>query len=223
MPDTAGHSALPSDDDGRRHTLSLAEVEEQLLAAGVPRSRRHVQRMCASGMLDASKRPGPSGDEYFVAAASLPKAIGDLKAMQERRDRQSALQRAMSDRDAPRLPLTMSPDMVSHGAPRPAMSDAGAAEKFNQSESDAVRPSTPEPAMSDPLASKYVTQLERDNEFLRGQVTKKDEQISNLSERPSETQKLFAGVQRMLAPLLGQADPYRKPDTTYGAPEMAGE
>ena len=60
--------------------------------------------------------------------------------------------------------------------------------------------------------SRYVALLERDNEFLRDQVTKKDEQISDLSSRFSETQTLLGAMQRMLAPLLGQGDPFTKPE-----------
>ena len=56
--------------------------------------------------------------------------------------------------------------------------------------------------------SRYVVALERDNEFLRDQVSKKDEQIGDLSKRFGETQSLLGAMQRMLAPLLGQRDPY---------------
>ena len=57
--------------------------------------------------------------------------------------------------------------------------------------------------------SRYVALLERDNDFLREQVEKKDEQISDLSNRFSETQTLLGAMQRMFAPLLGQADPFK--------------
>ena len=56
--------------------------------------------------------------------------------------------------------------------------------------------------------TRYVALLERDNEFLREQVEKKDEQITDLSKRFGETQTLLGAMQRMLAPLLGQADPF---------------
>ena len=59
---------------------------------------------------------------------------------------------------------------------------------------------------------RYVNLLERENEFLRDQVTKKDEQISNLSTRFGETQTLLGAMQRMLAPLLRQADPFNLPE-----------
>jgi hypothetical protein len=44
--------------------------------------------------------------------------------------------------------------------------------------------------------------------LLRGQLTAKDEQIGELSMRYRETHALLGAMQRMLAPLLGQADPY---------------
>jgi hypothetical protein len=53
--------------------------------------------------------------------------------------------------------------------------------------------------------------LERDNEFLREQVSKKDDQISDLSKRFNETQILLGAMQKMLAPMLGQADPFNTP------------
>jgi hypothetical protein len=53
------------------------------------------------------------------------------------------------------------------------------------------------------LSPKYVEVLERENAFLREQVTKKDQQIEALLERDRETNFLVQGLQRMLAPLLG--------------------
>ena len=45
--------------------------------------------------------------------------------------------------------------------------------------------------------------LEGDIEFLRGQVTVKDGQIKEPTERAQETNVLIAGLQKMLTPLLG--------------------
>jgi hypothetical protein len=50
--------------------------------------------------------------------------------------------------------------------------------------------------------------LERENEFLRGQIAVKDTQISELTERSRETNVLIGGLQRLLAPLLGSPDPH---------------
>jgi hypothetical protein len=60
----------------------------------------------------------------------------------------------------------------------------------------------------------YVARLEGENEFLRGQIGVKDDQIKDLTERARETNHLIAGLQKMLTPLLGasgdrHADPGR--------------
>jgi len=63
MDDIARHGAPQPDEV--RHTLTVREVEAMLAEAGVPRSHRHVLRMCQTGMLDAVKFPGgPTGDEW---------------------------------------------------------------------------------------------------------------------------------------------------------------
>ena len=56
--------------------------------------------------------------------------------------------------------------------------------------------------------SRYVVRLEGEVEFLRGQITTKDLQIKELSERSRETNVLIGGLQRLLAPLLGSPDPH---------------
>src|SRR5579864_9358978 len=65
------------------------------------------------------------------------------------------------------------------------------------------------PDRSRPVAtsdSRYVARLEDDNEFLRGQLAVKDKTIDALLERDRETNHLIAGLQKMLAPLLGRPD-----------------
>ena len=62
-----------------------------------------------------------------------------------------------------------------------------------------------------------MKQLERENEFLRGQVTTKDAhaQIKELSEHSRETNILIGGLQKMLSPLLGRGDQHRPHDTLH--------
>ena len=48
-------------------------------------------------------------------------------------------------------------------------------------------------------SSRYVVRLEGEVEFLRGQITTKDMQIKELSERSRETNVLIGGLQRLLA------------------------
>jgi hypothetical protein len=55
------------------------------------------------------------------------------------------------------------------------------------------------------MLSRYVARLEGENEFLRGQVSTKDDQIKDLTERARETNHLIAGLQKMLTPLLGRS------------------
>jgi hypothetical protein len=60
-----------------------------------------------------------------------------------------------------------------------------------------------------PDESRYVAALERENEFLRGQVLVKDTQIGELTERARETNHLVAGLQNLLRPLLGNPHEHR--------------
>src|SRR4029453_8050347 len=114
MPDTAGPSAPQHDLNAQRHTLSLEEVMAQLVDAGVPHSKRHIQRLCQSGLFDAQKLPGGSGDEWFVSPDSVPKAIGDLRALQERRARRAAPQRAALAHVAVDEPHAIEGDTAGH-------------------------------------------------------------------------------------------------------------
>src|SRR5438477_1912925 len=97
-PDTARHSTPQHDNGELRHTLSIHDVEAQLIAAGVQRSHRQVIRYCQTGLLDAVRIPGPTGVQWYVSPASVPKAIGDLKQWDAQR--RTATQSDMSNRDA---------------------------------------------------------------------------------------------------------------------------
>jgi hypothetical protein len=55
----------------------------------------------------------------------------------------------------------------------------------------------------DATEDRYVKLLERENEFLRGQIDTKDGQIKEMTERSRETNILIGGLQKMLTPLLG--------------------
>ena len=123
MEDTARHAAPQPDEV--RHTLTVRDVEVLLAQAGVQRSHRHVLRMCQTGMLDAVKFPGgPSGDQWHVTPASVPKAIGDLKQINEQRARRGALRPPMTDFVVPEREPKTNTDLASRGAPQPATSGA---------------------------------------------------------------------------------------------------
>jgi hypothetical protein len=59
---------------------------------------------------------GPSGDEWYVAPASVPKAIGDLRQIDERRERRSTPQPAMSHTVVVAPERIDEPDTARHGA-----------------------------------------------------------------------------------------------------------
>ncbi len=203
MNDTASHGTPQHDVGDVRHTLSVHEVETALSAAGVPRSHRQVIRYCETGMLDAVKVPGPSGAQWYVSPASLPKVIGDLKQWEAQRGHGTP-QPATSDPVEVETAPNSTPDTASHGTPQLAVSAKEISQKGSETE---------------PAMSRYVEQLEKRIEekddvigLLKGQLIAKDEQIGELSTRYRETHSLLGAMQRMFAPLLGQADPYKTPE-----------
>ena len=64
-------------------------------------------------------------------------------------------------------------------------------------------------AADTPDVSRYVARTESENEFLRGQITVKDVQIKDLTERARDTNHLIAGLPKMLTPLLGRSGEFR--------------
>ncbi len=118
--DIARRDAPQPDIVEARHTLSVRDVELMFAQAGVQRSHRHVLRLCQSGMLDAVKIPGASGVEWYVAPASVPKAIGDLKQIDAQRARRSETQPAASDHVVPEIVNQTDLDAAGHGASQPA-------------------------------------------------------------------------------------------------------
>jgi len=210
MTDMPGLGRPHQDADQLLHTLSIREVGARLAGASVPRSDRQIKRYCETGFLDAKKIPGPTGEQWFVAPAALPKLIGDLQQWQ--------MQRA------------------NHGQPRPAMSEAVLLETRRDGDTDAAGHDRPHPAVTansagdsggrEAAATGYIIQLEKRIDekdevigLLKGQLAAKDQQIGdlstrfgNLSDRFADTQKLLGAMQRMFAPLLGQSDPFHAPE-----------
>ncbi|HEX2841361.1 hypothetical protein [Hyphomicrobium sp.] len=230
-----------------RHILTVEHVGVLLTQAGVPRSRRQIIRYCQTGLLDAVKIPGPTGDQWYVAPASLPKAIGDLKQWEAQREGQGMTQldmsnsvHPMSDHVHPEISRNSNSDTARPSAPKLATSDLENGSAATETKPDMARRGAPEPDMSNsdggpnsektelvvpghsetqPATASYVAQLEKRIEekddfigLLKGQLTAKDEQISELSTRYRETHTLLGAMQRMFAPLLGQADPYQPAD-----------
>jgi hypothetical protein len=155
-------------------TLSIEEAAELYERAGHPRTPRSIQRYCAKGHLDYRRMETPFGEKFLITPASVIKHIAYIQEVR---------------------PVATGRDL-----PRHAAADVAAKNNVIELRRD--------PATSIDLErqaateNRYVAALERENEFLRGQITVKDTQISELQERAHETNALINGLQRLLAPLL---------------------
>lgn len=160
--------------------LSVEEAADRYAAAGHPRTIRAIQKYCGRGDLECQKVETTYGERYLISPASVDRHIAMI------------IERtAASGREQPRpaasvrAPETPPANSGEHAAP--------GGEQFAT-----VR--------EQPRTDAYVHRIESENEFLRGQITQKDKTIDALLERDRETNHLVAGLQRMLAPLLGRPD-----------------
>ena len=150
-------------------------------ARGLPRTPRSIQQYCAKGHLDCRRVETAFGEKYLISPASVDRHIAYIEVR----------------------PVATGPDMSRHVATDVAhkrLEDE--ARQEGPTSSDAPRP----------VATGYVEQLEKRTEekdgeirFLRSEVSVKNDQIKDLTERARETSHLIAGLQKMLTPLLGRS------------------
>lgn len=187
--------------DDSEFSLSIEEAADRYAHAGHPRTLRTIQRYCASGHLDCRKIETVFGARYLIAPYSISRHLAQI----------DELARATS-RDASRLVAT--PFAEAESSEQPATIDATDADESrptsapvvpnsNEDSAETSHPDGRDPSRQDATMSRYVGQLEKDNEFLRGQIVVKDGQIRDLTERARETNVLIDGLQKMLTPLLG--------------------
>jgi hypothetical protein len=184
MDDQPRPVATSPDND---YSLSIEDAALRYEHAGLPRTLRTIQRYCAKGHLDCRRVEIPYGEKYLITPASVAKHIAYIEETRQ----------TMVGRDVPRPVATTPPTQVS------------APEDPRQPPTDRDQPR--QSAAETEFVSRYVARLEGENEFLRGQVTVKDKQIGELTERARETNVLIAGLQKMLTPLLGRPAE-RQPD-----------
>ena len=137
--------------DDSDFTLSFDEALERYAKAGHPRTPRSVQRYCAKGHLQCCLVETGFGEKYLIAPDSVGKHIAYIEEVTP------ATGRDMSGQDA-----TIRTLEINTGEPR------------------REAPTTPDPSRQDatgPDTSRYVAQLEKENEFMRGQIGVKDTQI----------------------------------------------
>jgi hypothetical protein len=173
----------PSRDRSPDHQYSLSvEATAELYAqAGHPRTIRAIQKYCAVSKLDCHKVETETGEKYLVAPYSVARHIAYIN---EVRTVASLHDRTRTD---------------AFGRPLENKESAPVAVVVKGSEQLRTK------ALHD-TDDRYVARIESENEFLRGQITVKDTQIKDLTERARETNHLIAGLQKMLTPLLGASD-----------------
>lgn len=175
MPNDQSRPAATSPDS--EYSLSIEEVSECYARAGHPRTHRSIQRYCAKGHLDCRRVETQFGEKYLISPASLAKHIAYIEEVR---------------------PFATSPDTSRH------VQTADALENTSEGVKSEL-PTSTDTSRQDAAGSRYVERLEGENEFLRKQVSVKDDQIKDLTERARETNHLIAGLQKMLTPLLGRA------------------
>jgi len=193
MSDAASHGAPQPDNVQARHTLTVREVEVLLANAGVQRSHRHVLRLCQSAMLDAVKILGPSGEEWYIAPDSVPKAIGDLKQIDTQRARRAAPQPATSDHVT--LDIT---HQTEDDTPRPSTPQPDTAHSKNKDDRDTTQPAMARHGVVDLdiYEHPYVKRLENQVEKLEGKL---EAQVRRTEEIQLTSQKQLLELQRMTA------------------------
>jgi hypothetical protein len=194
------------------YSLTVEDVAERYASAGLPRDRRTIQRYCAKGSLDCHRIEIPYGEKYLIKPASVATHIAYIKEVRQ----------AMAGRDEPRQvahEFSAAKDdhaaSTSRGEPRPVAASDDQETPPQHERQTTTSPDQPRPAATnDQMVSRYVARLEGENEFLRGQITVKDEQIKEQTERARETNILIGGLQKMLTPLLGRSSAARTHDRT---------
>jgi hypothetical protein len=175
MNDDTSRLAATSPDS--EYTLSIDEAAERYDHAGHPRTPRSIQRYCAKGHLDCRRIETQFGERYLITSASVAKHIAYIEEVRP----------VAASHDLPRQVASGIASQIDHDEPRP---------------DSPTSPDSSRPAATD---ERYIERLEGENEFLRRQVSVKDDQIKDLTERARETNHLIAGLQKMLTPLLGRS------------------
>lgn len=212
MDDQPRHVATSLDTD---FTLTIDEALERYARAGLPRTPRSVQRYCAKGHLEARLIETPFGEKYLISPASLDKHIAYVQEINDATSRDMSRPFAVdntgvSSHDRPRQETATGHDVPRHVATSGDTHDENLGNAERQGAiAAATSDDKPRQVATTDADTRYVARLESEVDFLRGQVSTKDAQIKELTERSRETNVLIGGLQRMLAPLLGSPDPHQ--------------
>jgi hypothetical protein len=193
QPRTDASSSDRSPD--HQYSLSIEQTAELYAKAGLSRTPRSIQKYCALSKLDCHKVETETGEKYLVAAYSVERHIAYINEVRT----------VATSRDQTRTDASVRP--LENKGEQPPRAPANSGEQ--------TRPDASIRAPDD----RYTAELESENEFLRTEVGKKDEQISALLERDKETNTLVHRLQTMLAPLLVAPGERRDPITSAARTE----
>src|SRR5713226_337655 len=175
--DQPRHAAASPDTE---YSLSIEDAATLYERAGLPRTLRTIQRYCAKGHLDSHRIETAYGEKYLITPASVLKHIAYIEEVRQ----------AAAGRDEPRQVVASHDQETRHEQETGGAATGRDEPRQAAAEAEAV--------------SRYAARLEGENEFLRGQIGVKDDQMKDLTERARETNHLIAGLQKMLTPLLGR-------------------
>jgi hypothetical protein len=160
---------------------------------------RSIQRYCAKGDLDAHRIETPFGEKFLITPTSVERHIAYI----------NEVRLVATGRDVSRHVATTVAPENRHEIGVEVVATSGDQERQAATEEELSHPVAPQPEpLSRPVAAddRVTVLLERENDFLRGQIAVKDKQIEALNERVFETNSLTAGLQKLLTPLLGRAE-----------------
>lgn len=166
-----------------QYTLTIEDALVRYEHAGHPRTVRSIQRYCAKGHLDCLRQETTFGDKYMITPESVARHIAQIAELASATSRDLPRQDAAEPTRPVAAPASATPSATASDAPRQDATSRAVSE-----------PATP-PANTD---ERYVHQLERENDFLRDQIQRKDQQIGELSERARETNFLIKGLQELV-------------------------
>jgi hypothetical protein len=224
MDDQPRHVATSPDE----YSLTIEEAALRYEHAGHPRTTRSIQRYCAQGHLDCLRQETPFGEKYRITPASVARHISQIEEIR-------ATSRDTSRPFGADASGYQTRDIVRHDMPTTSDEPRHVAtDVVREQSADDTKQPTPtsheaprQVATSPDLSERYTTRLEGEVTFLREEISTKNAQIKELSERSRETNVLIGGLQRMLSPLLGKgSEPQPNPTVhhdTRSAPMNEGE
>lgn len=187
--------ATPLDTD---FVLTIEQVADLYAKAGHPRTIRSLQRYCAKGHLDSTRKETTFGGEvYLVSPQSVARHIAQIEELSS-----GDMVAPSRDTSRPVATTVVAQPSAADTSPPPTTPDDTQRQVATASDT-----------------SRYVERLEHEVEqakderdFLREQIDRKDRTIEALIERDRETNFLIRGLQDLIPRLgMGRREPPETP------------